>query len=68
LKQLQTGHPDKLIIQYIREIEDSKVFKMEKQIHQTLKFYKARNEWFDISVSDAILDMDFHFIRFEESL
>lgn len=66
LKQLQTGHPDKLKIHYLREIDESKVYEMEKLIHDTLKFYKERNKWFNISVDNAKLELDFHFIRYED--
>lgn len=64
LKSLQTGHPEKLIIHYTREVADDISFTIEKIIHNEIKFDKTLNEWFDVSLNDLKQDIDFIFIRY----
>lgn len=64
LKQLQTGNAEKLVLKYTKEIAETKVKTMEKTIHQTLRLYKESGEWFSISVDNAILELEWHFIRY----
>lgn len=68
LKELQTGNPEKLVLHYTREIEENRVLLMEQQIHKELRYLKSRekSEWFNISPENAVSEIDFNFIRWED--
>lgn len=64
LKNLQTGHPNKLSIHYTEEIPDSCVKLLEKLIHKNVGRYKTHGEWFDIELNEAIAEVKFARIRY----
>ncbi len=47
LKQLQTGHPEKLTLVNFFKVPLDKVFELEKEAHRILQYkYPKRGEWF----------------------
>jgi hypothetical protein len=66
LKNLQTGHPYKLKIWELRKTESKKTKLLESVIHKHLDSYRMSGEWFDISLEQAILQVDFALIRYED--
>jgi hypothetical protein len=50
LKQLQTGHPKKLILCKVREVPDDRAKKLENIIHRTCGHYRLKGEWFSMSL------------------
>jgi hypothetical protein len=67
LRQLQTGHPDRLHIRYREEFAPEQVRGIEKIIHETVRLQRQRGEWFSLSVADAILEVQFARIRHGDS-
>lgn len=63
LKQLQTGHPAPLRLWFSEPFSPTVVRKVERTIHETIKFDRSHGEWFDISVRDAIAEVSFATIR-----
>lgn len=66
LKELQTGYPQKLRILETRKVDISRTKLLESVIHKHLDQYKMNGEWFNISLKDAKLHIDFALIRYEE--
>lgn len=66
IKSLQTGHPKQLKIQYINEIDEENKFNIEKIIHKILKHKKIKNEWFNISIDEAKMMIEYVLIRTSE--
>ncbi len=66
LKTLQTAHPEKLILHHKEEIKAAIVRPLEKIIHKTIGHYRINNEWFDISVADAKLEIGHAIIRYSD--
>lgn len=65
LKSLQTGHSQRLHIHYKEQV-DKKIAKLyEGIIHQNLKHKQTHGEWFDISIEDAINEIKWCLIRYE---
>lgn len=65
LKSLQTGFPAKLKLYYTKEISESKVKFIEKQIHKVIAHKRTKGEWFNIDLNDAISEVNFAVIRYE---
>lgn len=66
LKSLQTGHPFKLSLLYTKEVSDQEVKNIEKQIHRVIGYKKSNGEWFNISLEEAISEVNFAVIRYEK--
>lgn len=65
LKSLQTGYPEKLTLHYIKEIDETQVRQLEKHIHRAIAYKRTKGEWFNISLDDAISEINFAVIRYE---
>lgn len=65
LKSLQTGYPTKLKLYYTKEISESKVKFIEKEIHKVIAHKRTKGEWFNIDLNDAISEVNFAVIRYE---
>jgi len=64
VKQLQTGHPEKLKLFYYHEFDSKITNKIEKIIHKRLNHKRLnKTEFFDISVEEAILEIQFAEIK-----
>lgn len=68
LRQLQTGHPERLYLYHTMEVETPKVALLEKIIHKTVSYKKTVGEWFDLSVTDAIGEVEFALIRYGDEV
>jgi len=68
VKQLQTGNPNKLSLIHTEEIEDNLAESIELEIHKNLKLKKTVGEWFNISITEAKLEIDFAIIKNIERL
>lgn len=66
LKQLQTGHPKKLKIHHLEEINSNEVLIIEKNIHKENKFKKSHGEWFDLELEEAIAEIKFALIKYSK--
>ncbi len=66
LVNLQVGHNEKLMIHHLREIDSERVWVMEKLIHRGISYKKIRGEWYDISIQDAIFEVDHTFMKWED--
>lgn len=66
LKNLQTGHPYPLEIHLLKETDVAKTKLLETVIHRHLKLYKTNGEWFNLSLEDIKLEVEFAIIRYGE--
>ena len=66
LKNLQTGHPYPLQIHHLIETNINKTKLLETIIHRNLKFHKTNGEWFDMSLQNLKLQVEFVLIRYGE--
>ena len=64
LKNLQTGHPYPLQIHHIVETNIIQTKLLETVIHRNLKFYKTNGEWFNMSLQNLKLQVEFVLIRY----
>lgn len=62
LSSLQTGNTEKLKLYYYEEVMDKRVRLVEKAIHKEIGHKRIKGEWFDLSSSDAILEVKFGII------
>lgn len=74
LKQLQTGHPKKLVLYKVREVDAVSAKKLEAIIHRTCGNYRLKGEWFNMtrelaeaSINDVLIkaedvpNLDYYF-------
>ena len=66
LKSLQTGHPYPLQLHYTKETAICKTKLLETVIHRHLQMYKTSGEWFDVTLANLILDVEYAIIRYGE--
>lgn len=66
LSSLQTGTTDYLILHYKEETDTEIAKVIEKLIHRQLAHKRIRGEWFDVSLEEAIGEVRFAFIRWED--
>lgn len=59
LKQLQTGHSDKLVLWCKEAVVLESARKAEQTIHSQIGYRRKVGEWFSISVEDAVLEVKF---------
>jgi predicted GIY-YIG superfamily endonuclease len=65
VKQLQTGHPKKLKIKYTKELDNARLY--EKRLHKDMSYLRSHGEWFNLSVSEAIEQINFTLVHHESS-
>ena len=65
VKQLQTGHPEKLEIKFMKKLENARLY--EKLLHKDMSYIRSHGEWFDLSVKQAIDQINFTLIHYEQS-
>jgi hypothetical protein len=68
VRQLQTGQPVDLVVHYSEPVTTKKARFVEKAVHRTLAPKALRGEWFAISVEDAILEVKYGIMRWDEAL
>ena len=57
LKQLQTGHPRTLELFHKEEVNPALVKPLERVIHRTLAHKRRNGEWFALTPSDAVFEI-----------
>jgi len=65
VKQLQTGHPEKLEVKYLLEVNNAEFY--ERLLHKDIKHKRKTGEWFDLTVKEAIDQIGFTMIHYQES-
>jgi hypothetical protein len=53
VKDLQTGHPEPLMVYYREPVEVERVRLYERLLHRDNNHHRAHGEWFDLSVEQA---------------
>lgn len=66
IKALQTGHPQKLIIHHLEEVNEKVYRKLEKRIHLELNYKKLKGEWFNMTSQEAVEFLQYAIIRWSE--
>ena len=64
LKGIQTGHPEPLKIHYSVEVPDNQTRTIESIIHKENKFQRTSGEWFNLSISEGIQEVQHAVIRY----
>lgn len=64
LRQLQTGHACKLVLHHAEPVEDGQVRALERIVHEQIRHRRMQGEWFDLTVPDAIAEVQFVMIRY----
>lgn len=60
LRTLQTGSPEKLHLSFLIELPDPKAaYQLESQLHLYYAFYRKDGEWYRISASSIIKDIEY---------
>lgn len=68
LKQLQTGQDKTLYIFHKELVADDEINQMERAIHKTIGYKRAKGEWFHVSVDEAIDEIRYAKILYEDNL
>lgn len=68
LKSLQTGHSQKLLIHHQESVNKELAKTFESIIHKNLKIKKTHGEWFNISVEQAINEIKYVLIRYQDEI
>lgn len=68
LVQLQTGHQDKLTLAHKEPVLENQEKYLEKIIHKNINHLRIKGEWFILNVEDAIKEIIFAKIRYENEL
>lgn len=66
LSNLQVGQAVEIKLHYSEETDTEKAKVIEKIIHKTLAHKRVRGEWFNIPLDEAIGEVKYAFIRWEE--
>jgi hypothetical protein len=66
LRQLQTGFPETLVLHHVQPFEPGRAKLVEKLIHKAVAYKRTKGEWFAISVEDAVCEIAFAQIRYDE--
>ena len=66
LRELQTGHPERLRVLHEQETEYDRTRLLERVIHRHLKHHRCEGEWFQMDLEDLILQVKFAIIRYAE--
>jgi hypothetical protein len=67
LKQLQTGHPQVLSIFHQEQVNAELAYFLERNLHKDIAHKRVRGEWFELSVKEAALHIQFTLIHYEPS-
>ena len=65
LKQLQTGHAEKLELYYQHEVDDGRLY--EGLLHKSFAHQRRLGEWFNLTVGEAIAYVQFILIEYAPS-
>ena len=67
LKQLQTGHAEKLHLYHSAPARLEKARLYERLLHRDISHTKSYGEWFSLTVEQAVAHIRFTFIEYEPS-
>jgi hypothetical protein len=65
LLELQTGHPEPLIVHYREPINVERVRLYERLLHRDNHHHRLRGEWFNLTVQEAINYVIFTTIEYD---
>lgn len=65
LRQLQTGHPEKLSIHHLEPVEPARARIFERFIHDEIAYLRSHGEWFRLTPEEAIGEVRFAIIKWE---
>lgn len=65
VRQLQTGHAEKLALHHREPITEQCARPMEQIVHRENRHRKLKGEWFDMTVAEAVAEIRHAMIRFE---
>lgn len=68
LKQLQTAFPGILEVCYKTEVDSSKAKILERILHRDMSYFRLRGEWFTLDVKQAIHQVMFTIMRYENEV
>jgi hypothetical protein len=68
LKQLQTAQPHKLQTFFLKSVESKKAKILEGIVHTLNKHNKINGEWFNLTAEQAIADIEFTIIRWDDHM
>jgi hypothetical protein len=57
VRQLQTGHPQPLALFYQQGTDLASAKLIERLVHRTIGYLRSHGEWFDLTVEDAIAEV-----------
>lgn len=66
LRQLQTGHERPLTLVHKEPVHPEWAPLLEKRIHHANRHKALRGEWFDLSHEEAIFEIKYAIIRYED--
>lgn len=66
LKNLQTGHPQKLRIHTLKETDSTKTKLLESAIHYHLRLHRTHGEWFNMDLKNILLEVEYALMRYED--
>jgi hypothetical protein len=64
LRQLQTGHERKVELAHQEPVPAEQASKLERLVHEANRHHRIQGEWFDLSIDDAKLEIEYALIRF----
>jgi len=68
LKQLQTAFPGVLEVRYKTAVPSDKVKIFERLLHRDMSFLRLRGEWFSMNVQQAIHQVMYIIMRYENEI
>lgn len=66
LRNLQTGHPQKLRIHCLRETNGERTKLLEGAIHHHLRMHRTNGEWFDLDYETILLEVEYAIMRYAD--
>lgn len=66
LSNLQVGQAQEIKLHYSETTETEVAKVIEKLIHRQIGYKRVRGEWFDVTLEEAIAEVRFAFIRWED--
>jgi hypothetical protein len=67
VRQLQTGHAQRLQIYHQEPVAASQAPRYERLLHKDVAHLRSHGEWFNLTVDDALAHLRFTFIEHEPS-
>lgn len=65
LKQLQTGHSHRLQVYHTEPVPPERARLYEQLLHRDIGYRRTHGEWFDLTVEQAVAQVQFTLIQYE---